>query len=161
MPKEYNDKTALSIWWSEDIELKFQNLCENTGIPKPKLAADIINEGVTFNETFAKIGFLHLVIAIRDIKDWVTNADKKEKLEGKTYTIWVTKDLIKRMEKICSITGISKSKLASNLIKMSVEDGDFTQSLSEIAYKKALEKWSSKIKSKIKRSIKNEGLSIK
>ncbi|MFC1534148.1 ribbon-helix-helix domain-containing protein [Thermodesulfobacteriota bacterium] len=161
MPTEKGDKRSLSVWVKEDIEEKLDELSKETGIPKPKLTIDIINEGLKGLEGAAKLGFLQLAIVIRDLRDWVKNVEKEEKMEGKPMTIWVEKDLIERLEVMGDKSGLSKSKLASNFIMVGVEDKQFKQLLMNIAYPKAIRKWGEKIKKKFNNGISKEGLPIK
>ncbi|MFC1819896.1 ribbon-helix-helix domain-containing protein [Thermodesulfobacteriota bacterium] len=161
MPPEHGNKKSLSVWIKEDIEEKLDELSKKTGIPKPKLTIDIINEGLKGLEGAAKIGFLQLAIVLRDLRDWVKKAEKEEKLEGKPMTIWVEKDLIERLKVMGDKGGLSKSKLASNFILVGVEDKQFKKSLMNIAYPKAVQKWGEKIKKRFNNGISKEGLPIK
>lgn len=160
MPTEKGDKRSLSIWLKEDLIERLDLLSGKTEANRSKMATDLIDEGLKQIEGADKLGFLQLAIAIRDLRDWVTKAEKEEKQEGKPLTLWVKKDLIKRLKVMGDKVGLSKSKLAANIVLIGVEDKELNKALADIAYAKALKKWGDRLWSKFKKGMVKQGLTI-
>ncbi|MFZ2447141.1 MAG: hypothetical protein WAW37_12350 [Syntrophobacteraceae bacterium] len=126
--------TTITIYLDDEVQLRLKTMAQRVKISRNRLALNLLIIGLEeaeFLGAFVKLARLARTLKknIRN-KVWGTEATPKiaelwEKPEkSKTMTIYLSNDLLDRLDKVCEITGITRNMQIVNLLIIGLEESE-------------------------------------
>jgi len=162
MPAEKGNKKTLSFWLDNDSAIKIKQIVEKSDISRSKIVGNIIEIYTKELWFYHKLGFIPLVIVIRNIAEKIKKPKTEPKEQGgQAITIWIDKDVYSRIEKIAEMAGLKISKLVNNQIRLALSEFKILEKFGVAHHSQIFKDLGENAKNRFKAAIEKEGFEQK
>ncbi len=133
MTKTENSKT-ITVYLDEEIQMGLKKMAKDIGISRNRMALNILIIGLDEAEMFKPV--VKLVALAASLKDKIQGSLSRNESPGrsaevwekpektKTMTIYMSNDLLARVDNMVDISGINRNRLISNMLTVGLEEAE-------------------------------------